>query len=81
MTYKQLKFISQSSEDWEVQDQAAGRFGVWWKSTSWFMKVKSEGEVHLVLSNSLRPHGLYSPRNSLGQNTVVGSISLLHPGL
>ena len=37
----------------------------------------SESESHLVLSDSLRPHGLYSPWNSLGQNTGVGSLSLL----
>ena len=30
------------------------------------------------MSNSLRPHGLYSPWNSLGQNTELGSLSLLH---
>ena len=36
----------------------------------------SESESHLVMSNSLRPHGLYSPRNSPGQNTGVGSLSL-----
>ena len=30
-----------------------------------------------VVSNSLWPHGLYSPWNSLGQNTGVGSLSLL----
>ena len=30
-----------------------------------------------VLSDSLRPHGLYSPWNSLGQNTGVGSLSFL----
>ena len=29
------------------------------------------------MSNFLRPHGLYSPWNSPGQNTGVGSISLL----
>ena len=29
------------------------------------------------MSNSLRPHGLYSPWNSPGQNTGVGSHSLL----
>ena len=34
------------------------------------MKVK-------VVSNSLWPHGLYSPWNSLGQNTGVRSLSLL----
>ena len=30
-----------------------------------------------VMFDSLRPHGLYSPWNSPGQNTGVGSISLL----
>ena len=30
-----------------------------------------------VVSNSLRPHGLYSPQNSPDQNTGVGSLSLL----
>ena len=29
------------------------------------------------MSNSLQPHGLYSPQNSPGQNTGVGSRSLL----
>ena len=29
------------------------------------------------VSNSLQPRGLYSPRNSLGQNTGVGSLFLL----
>ena len=32
---------------------------------------------HSVMSNSLWPHGLCSPWNSLGQNTGVGSLSLL----
>ena len=31
-----------------------------------------------VTSNSLLPHGQYSPWNSPGQNTGVGSLSLLH---
>ena len=30
-----------------------------------------------VMSDSLRPCGLYSPWNSPGQNTVMGSLSLL----
>ena len=34
-------------------------------------------EVHSVVSDSLRPHGLYSPWNSPGQNTGAGSLSLL----
>ena len=34
-------------------------------------------ESHSVMSNSLWPHGLYSPWTSPGQNTVVGSLSFL----
>ena len=30
-----------------------------------------------IVSDSLQPHGLYIPWNSLGQNTGVGSLSLL----
>ena len=36
-----------------------------------------ESESLSVVSYSLRPHGLYSPWNSPGQNTGVGSLSLL----
>ena len=36
-----------------------------------------ESESHSVVSNSLQPHGLYSPWNFPGQNTGVGSLSLL----
>ena len=50
----------------------------------------SESESHSVMSNFLWSHGLYSPCNFPGQNTGVGSLSLLqgifpiqglHPGL
>ena len=34
-------------------------------------------ESRSVVSDSLQPHGLYSPLNSPGQNTGVGSLSLL----
>ena len=37
----------------------------------------SESESRSVVSDSLHPHGLYSPWNSPGQNTGVGSLSLL----
>ena len=37
----------------------------------------STSESRLVVSDSLRPHELYSPRNSPGHNTGVGSLSLL----
>ena len=36
-----------------------------------------ESESRSLVSNSLRPHGLYSPWNSSGHNTGVGSLSLL----
>ena len=36
-----------------------------------------ESESHSVMPNSLQLHGLYSPCNSPGQNTEVGSRSLL----
>ena len=46
-----------------------------------FLTTKSSGkpwsESRLVVYDPLQPHGLYSPWNSLGQNTGVGSITLL----
>ena len=38
---------------------------------------ESESESCSAVSNSMQPHGLYSPWNSPGQNTGVGSLSLL----
>ena len=38
-------------------------------------------ESHSVMSDSLQPHGLYNPWNSPGQNTEVGSLSLLQGNL
>ena len=40
-------------------------------------KLVKVNESHSVMSNSLRPNGLYSPWNSPGQNTGVGNLSLL----
>ena len=39
--------------------------------------LRSESETLSVMSNSLWPHRLHSPWNSPGQNTGVGSLSLL----
>ena len=44
----------------------------------WFLPGESESECHSLVSNSLQPHGLYSPWNSSGQNIGSGSLSLLH---
>ena len=38
---------------------------------------ESESESRSVMSDSLQPHGLYSPWNSPGQKTGVGSLPLL----
>ena len=37
----------------------------------------SESESPSVMSNSLQPHGLYSPWNTSGQNTAMGSLFFL----
>ena len=44
-------------------------------STGNYESLKSESRS--LVSDSLRPHGPYSPWNSPGQNTGVGSLSLL----
>ena len=40
-------------------------------------RVQATSESCSVMSDSLWPHGLYSPWNSPGQNTGVGSLSFL----
>ena len=48
----------------------------WHLHSSCSISPESESENRSVMSDSLRPHGL-SPWNSPGQNTGVGSLSLL----
>ena len=44
----------------------------------YFMDVCSiESESHSVMSDSLRPHVVWTPWNSSDQNAGVGSLSLL----
>ena len=40
-------------------------------------KLYKDSESHSVVSDPFQPRGLYSPWNSPGQNTGVGSFSLL----
>ena len=49
------------------------------KRVNYFILSPSESESDSlsVVSDSLQPHGLYSPWNSPGQNSGVGSHSLL----
>ena len=53
-----------------------------WKSQHAVVRFQIQGCFGVsgsrsVVSDSLRPHGLHSPWNSPGQNTEVGSLSLL----
>ena len=49
-----------------------------WQVDSLLLSHQEESESHSVMSDSLQPHGLDSPWESPGQNTGVGSLSLLH---
>ena len=70
---------------WEMEKQGItkvpwGSFHVTEKVKWKFLRVElseSESEGRSVVSDSLCPHGLYSPWNSPGQTTGVGSLSLL----
>ena len=48
-----------------------------WQSREMSQTRWEESESCSVMSNSLQSHGLYSPWNSSGQNTGMGSLSLL----
>ena len=48
-----------------------------WENCHFLNYVANDSEICSVVSDSMWPHGLYSPWNSLGQNTGVGSRSLL----
>ena len=48
-----------------------------WLQFMWVIHVYPESESLSVMSYSSQPHGLYSPWNSPGQNSGVGSLCLL----
>ena len=48
-----------------------------WESSVNLLKTSQGSESHSVVSDSLQPHGLYSPRNSPGQTTGMDRLSLL----
>ena len=53
-------------------------FFFFFKDSSCFdLHFLNESESHSIVSDSLQPHGLYSPWNSPGQDTGVGSHFLL----
>ena len=55
---------------WKTQQWPQG-----WKRSVFIPIMKKVSESHSVMSDSLQPHGLYSPWNSPGQNTKVGSLN------
>ena len=63
---KQLICINRSLSDCEIKDHELEK--------TWIYLVKVSRSV---VSDSLQPHGLYSPWKSPGQNTGVGSLSFL----
>ena len=68
-----------ASEKSEIKFLAG--FSFWWRVSSWFTNSCAVLS-RLVVSDSLRPHGLQPARllypwNSPGKNTVVGCLSLL----
>ena len=76
-THRQETWVqSLGGEDPLEEEMATHSSILAWKTQEITWK-KSESESHSVVSDSLRPHGLYSPWNSPGQNTGVGSLSLL----
>ena len=63
-------------QGWKMgKDQIPG--GVLYVRSKVGTMVKVISESQSVVSHSCDPHGLYSPWNSPGQNTAVGSLSLL----
>ena len=61
----------------QVSCKHKGRIRQLGDQTHCCLKWKSESESRSVVCDSLWPRGLYSPWNSPGQNTEVGSLSLL----
>ena len=65
-----LQFMGSQRVEHDLVIQQQINFIIIWQ-------YESGSESRSVVSNSLKPHQLYSPCNSPGQNTGVGSLSLL----
>ena len=63
-----------NSRSWFLHQE---QYEVLWPLISMYLCWGMERESHSVMSDSVRPHSLYSPWNSPGQNTGVGSCSFL----
>ena len=67
-----LQGTPQPRDRTQVSCTAGGFFTIWAARD-----IENESESPSVVSDSLQPHQLYSPWNSPGQNTAVGSLFLL----
>ena len=86
-----MKFYLRTSaylwhSSWITENEELKVGNLYWTSRSSTYAESGGSESCSVVSDSLRPHELYSPWNSPGQNTGVGSVSLLQgifptPGL
>ena len=72
ITHGRLKYITNS-----IKTYLLVRVIQRTRSNMIYTFIESESESYSVLSNSLQPQGLCSRWNSPGQNTGVGSLSLL----
>ena len=70
-----LIHLEQGGCQWQKGYARAANFQNW-SPVSGVLLERSEVESRSVMSDSLQPHRLYSPWNSSGQNTAVGSLSL-----
>ena len=70
-------FQGQELQECRSRDQRFWRT-VFYRTPNWSLEcTESKSESHSVMSDSLWLYGLYSPWNSPGQNTAVGSLSFL----
>ena len=80
ISVRTVLFLVVILSDWiEVRQKLNSSIWFWSYYIMWTKKWgwKCASESCSVLSDSLQPHGLYSPWNSPGQNTGVGNFSLL----
>ena len=81
MCFSKLQETVKDREAWRAVVHGVTKSWTWLSNWTiemvWLCLSERESESHSVVSDSLWPHGLYSPWNSPDQNTGVGSCSLL----
>ena len=75
-------YIQVKKQQLDMEQQTGSKYGKEYVKAvycypAYLTHMQSQTESHSVMSHSLQPHGLCSPWNSPGQNTGMGSLSLL----